>query len=757
MAAYIAYKSADRGARFRPPRMQVEIRRCLTCGGGRPGFSAPVDDWRVSPESMHWGCNGRLSTASLKYELGRNTEAAEHVPAENAADGLHTGDEVVLFTSGQGDGPFEADRQEWFRGIVGQQHLLIQSHRDFEGFEVVAYGPELRLRGKAICGQWNKTGARDDEEMAGGASQATARRSYVCQSGLPAVFNPGGRANASNHDFRLATLYDTGAGGSDESRCKVFEAVGRKVLDSSGSPLVEAVHWTAYTAVRSLVEWVDDCEVISPGTDWEGIESLLGEAVMGEISVQGMDLLEALRAVLLPLGFGFALEPWAERSKTGAETSPKRRHRLHVFSLRRRRGVVAKLPMARADRPGVSVASAAGQAVLVQRVDYVRDLHHVANEVVVVGDRRRRQVILQFNYHTMGDYQRDLVPLWDATQHSLANWAVDDVVDPTLWQTTGDYTADVFDQRYNKRGAENQLYKHVFRSFVWNEDGAFHALGYAAPDLKDFGVGDGVNFVRRVRPLGPTLLRDEPAGEVLNFPVRIQIGIDNEDLEYAWLDLPEAAVLPDRAGFTITRNVLAGGKDNETWRPYHGCLAKAADGKTLHEKYGHHTYLTLLHNTLRQEGVRIRIRMIGSVECDDAVTCTAARRIETPWPFSARKVVYAPNRFKWREVPAGTDLGLGQDRHDAVDDSAEAMTYAETIRRASEQGLGHGSVVLRGLHKCSRPGMAVPATTGRVVDFSVDGGRREQYPIIVGIAYHFAEGVSKTELMLDTSLLQLPR
>ena len=53
--------------------------------------------------------------------------------------------------------------------------------------------------------------------------------------------------------------------------------------------------------------------------------------------------------------------------------------------------------------------------------------------------------------------------------------------------------------------------------------------------------------------------------------------------------------------------------------------------------------------------------------------------------------------------------------------------------------------------------MAVPGTTGRVIDFSVDGGRRRKYPILVGVTYHFAEAVNKTELVLDTSLLQLPR
>jgi len=413
--------------------------------------------------------------------------------------------------------------------------------------------------------------------------------------------------------------------------------------------------------------------------------------------------------------------------------------------------------MAPVEQGELSVSSRQGQRALVQRVDYVRDLHHVANRVVVVGDRRRRQVALEFNYRTEGEGKRDLVPLWDTEEHDLANWAVDGVIDPTLWSATGSHTAAVFDRRYNKRGAEHHLYQHVFRTFVWNEDGAFCCMGHPVPDLRDFGVGDGTNFIRRPRPVGPTFLRDEGDGRVRNFPARVQMGIDNEDLELTWLDVPEAVVLPDRAGFTIVRNVLAGADEGETWRPYRGCLAKAADGQSIHDKYGDLTYLTLLYNTLRQEGVRLRFRLIGSVECDDAVTAVAGRELDSGWPFTATRILYVPSRFKWREVPEGTDLSLGSDRHDRRDDTADAMALARTVREASQQALGHGSVVLRGLHRGYCPGMAVPGTTGRCIDFSVDGGGRSAYPVIVAVRYDFTEGVHKTELVLDSSLLALPR
>lgn len=745
---------ADRGVRFRPPSLHVELRRSLARMGAGPGFGPPLHDWRLVAQSMYWGCNGRPSTLSLRYQLGGGPAGVERLRPEVAAEKVGVGDEVVLLVEAAQAGTRAARREEWFRGFVGQQHSVIQASPDYEALELTAYGPELRLAGQAVCGQWHKAAARDDQEINGQASAATARRSYVCSTGLPAVFNPDGRPNASGCEFRLASLYDSES--LQSAGCRVFETPGREVRDSSGETVVCATHWTAYAAVRSLVEWVDDYQVISPQSDWDAIEDLLGQTVIGEVNVQGLSLLEALRAVLLPVGFGFALEPWAELSAVGSETTARRRHRLRVFALRGTAVTTVRLPMAPVERGRLPLSSRLGQQALVQRVDYLRDLHHVTNQVVVVGDRRRRQVILEFNYRTQGQGKRDLVPLWDPTEHDLADWAVDGVVDPTLWSATGSHTAAVFDRRYNKRGSEHHLYQHVFRTFVWNEDGAFCCLGHDLPDLGDFGVGDGTNFVRRPRPVGRSLLRDESTGRVRNFPARVQMGIDNEDLELTWLDVPEAVILPDRAGFTITRNVLAGAGEGETWRPYHGCLAKAADGQTLHEKYGHYTYLTLLHNTLRQDGLRLCMRLIGSVECDDATIAVEGRQVDSAWPFEATRVVYAPSRFKWRQVPEGTDLSLAPNRRDERDDAADALAYARAVRQACQQAVGHGSVVLRGLHRGYCPGLAVPSTSGRRVDFSVDGGGRAAYPVIVAVRYDFTEGVHKTELVLDSSLLALP-
>ena len=750
---YIVHNPEDGGVVFRPPTLRVCRRRHRSDSGETPGLLEEQWDDRIVPETMEWAANGRISTLTVRYVLGLDPSTGSgRVRPEHAHARLDIGDQLRLVDQTGGR------RTEWFCGLVTQVHPVIQSNPDLEAYEAIASGPEIRLAGKAVTGRWVKTIARDDTEIAGTATTAAARRAAVTGSDFPVVFNEAGLPNATGEDFRLGGVFDHDSIDPASNACKVFEVSGR-TLAAEGSQ-VSATHWTAYAALRSLAEWVDDYDVISPWTDWEAIGELLDCIVLGEVSVDGLSLLEAMRAVLLPVGFGFALRPWSESTEwrsdyTRAPDTAK--HRLIVFPLRRagRSGMPVRLALASV--AGERVSMDAAGAANVQRIEQVRDARRVANDVIVIGDVRRRQVSLAFTHEAQ---QRDLHPLWDTSAHDLADWATSGRVEPMELSTTGSFTIDAFDRRYNACGAEHPEYLHVFRTFVWNEDGAFEGLGLPVPDLAAMGLADADgNWLRRPRPLGRTFLYEEGDGKTATFGARVQMTIDGPDESAMWMDVP-ARVLSDRAGFRIVRPVLMGGEGGQTWRPYARATGSTIGGQLVAEAYGDYSFLTLLYNTVHEAGSpKIKFRLVGSVESDAHLRAHAERRAEhSGWPLPARTMVRAPARFQQRDVLTDP-WSLGSDRRDLRDDSAEAEACAAAIRDAAEHCIGHGSVVLRGLHRQVSPGATIDCTGPRRFDFDTDGrgtGERH-YPIVVAVTYDFREGAAKTQLVLDTPALGLPR
>jgi len=744
------------GAVFRPPTLRV-YRRPLRAGAGdEPRFQAERPDERIVPQTMQWAANGRVSTLAVRYVLGAEPGGGGRIRPEHADGRLDIGDGLRLIERADGR------RVEWFAGLVTQVHPIIQSNPDLESYEAIASGPEVRLAAKVVSGRWVKTVARDDAEIAGTATAADARRSAVAASHFPAVFNEAGLPNATADGFRLGSIFDHAAINVANNACNAFETPGRTVT-AEGSQ-VAAGHWTAYAALRSLIEWVDDYDVISPRTDWAGIAEALDGVVLGEVSVDGLNLLEAVRAILLPAGFGFALLPWADDEPWRSDytrASDTDKHRLIVFPLRRgdgdERDSPLRLNLASVDGPAVTIDSPAGQAANVQRIEQVRDARGVANDVTVVGDVLRRQVSLSFTYDWC---HRDLHPLWDTSDHSLADWATDGLVEPMGLSGSGGCAIEAFDRRYNARGADHPQYMHVFRTFVWNEDGAFAGLGMPTPDLAEMGLADeGGNWVRRPRPVGPTFLFDDAEAKVRTCAARVQMAIDGTDEERTWMDVP-AVLLAGRAGFRIVRPTLMGLGDGETWRPYARAKGKTLGGQWIAEVYGAQSFLTLLYNTVHEAGSpKLKFRLVGSVESDAHVVARAARRAShSAWPLAARVLVRAPDRFQRRDVLTDP-WGLDASRRDLRDDTAAAGSFAAAVRDAGEHCMGHGSVVLRGLHRQIAPGRTVDATAPRRFDFDTDGRGTEgrHCPIVVAVTYDFREGAGKTELALDTPALELSR
>ena len=723
------YHPTDRGVLYRAPTMRIYHSPVVAPGSSErslPSWLTARQSGSWQPLQLTWASNGRLSSLTLKAKTHLAPGVTPRVEDVEVADG----DMMVLMQFGSGSA-WARRRIEWFRGYVADREMVIEP--DHEGLVITAYGPEIRLRSKVVSGRWHKTAAADDSEIQGTLTTDDTVRENVFQSDLPVVFNENGAPNASQSDWRLAAGPLPSAG----KDCRVFEPSGREIVYDDQTTIT-AAHWTAYTALRSLVELVDNYEVISPHTVWDQIKSLLDDVPIGEVRVEGMSLLEAIAAVLLPVGFGFALEPWAVGN--GRDVLGRARHRLLVFSLRNPSAV--KAPQLAPTRWGnVAADSLRGRRVEVQRIGFLRECRDVANHVEVLGDQRRTQVVLEFSSDSQ---QRDLHPLWDTQDHPLADWADSNVVDPWQWPSLGDHTFRAFSDRYNVGGQEHGQHRHVFRSFAWNEDGALSSMISKAPDLSAYGIGD--HYVRRPRPLASTFTYDASGQNLRLFPRAVQLGIEGDD--ESWIDVP-AEIWNDRAAFTISAPLLAGNAGGGQWYPYAPHKQHADAYRNLH-------YLTLLHNALRGDGqYRLCLRLMGSIECDDAVKGAAPRRVLSAWPFRARKVLRLGKRFQWRQVEDNPFVGLVESA--SVNDSDAAEDYARRVRDAREHATGHGSVMLRYLTRAYVPGDGIGGTAGRNVNLHVDGDRRNHPPVITAVVWDFDQGANKTELLLDSAALRVTK
>jgi hypothetical protein len=719
------------------PTMRIYIARVATAGGEATASAAEWLEevhaawWR--PMQLSWHANARPSTLTLRRVLGQGPGKPARDRVEDV--GLLAGDRVRLVEACAG-GPGGTEQREWFRGVVAQDRLLVDAEEG-ESHQVTAYGPELLLAGKVVSGQWHAVPEVDANIIAGlaGGEELTAANSF--RGHLPVVFNEDGEPNAcaATADGEPAFWRLDARGEAPAAKARTFDAPGRRVVD--GEWVYAATHWTAGAAVQSLVEAVDGYEVISPRS-LASLPADLHDAPLSEVDVEGLDLPAALRRVLHAAGWGYAIEPWAGRDG---------RHDLRVFRLRGQAdGERVRRPcMAPLVEGGLSVTDADAQRAEVQRIELVRDSHNVRNDVAVIGDRRRRQVALAF-----AAAGGELNPAWDTRAHDLADWAGDDGVDPMQWpcDAGGLLSVGLFDANYTYGSAANPDFRHVFRGFTWNEDGAFNAVGCPPGDIAAAGLDVEGNFLRRPRPVGSTFLRDDADTGARHLPAFVQLGIDGDDA--SWVQAP-AVLWRDRAGFTIPINPLW------AWYPYADAYARHVGGsETLFDRYGHLSYLTLLHNALRGEGVGLVLRLVGSVESDQPVIGRAERRISSSWPFAARKAVRAEHRFVARDVAAGGDpLDLAADRHDTRDDTASATAFAAAVRDAMEDELVHGSIILRHVSRSYAPGDVVSGTDGRAIDLTVRSGEWRYAPVIAGVVWNFQHGANKTELLLDSSLLKV--
>ena len=695
------HPTPDRGALFRPPEVDVYVAP-VTYDPEHPDPQWPqrrlLAHWY--PQVCRWGRSGRMSTLTLRRVLG----CGPNKPTRDDAD------DRTLFTVGSRiELVHSATGEELFRGWIAQDEVLIQAEPQAEALTVTAYGPEIRLAGAAVQGMWFKTPAFDDADVAGTLTAADSVRSGTFQEYGPVVFNPDGRPNASAGGWRLSTVETPDQLDPASPTCRsgrVFEPADRRATRDGGGYVqvaLQAEAWTAYEAVRSLVEYVDDYTVVSTRTNWAAVRQLLGGCTLRNVDVTGMDLWRALEAICRPAGCGFYLQPWASEDPDG-----EMRHVLHVYPLTG--AAEQRRPRMAARHSAVTGADA--QAAEVQRIHFVRDAHNVRNAVVVVGDNKRLEYTFHWRPAAAGASQ--LRPAWAAT----ATWTVDHDV-------------------LGKLGDESL---HPFRSFAFNEDGALGCWIADVPsEVADFGLGDDVgSHVRRARPGGPRIAWD--SGQTATHPAKLELlAYDAGGSEVAGTcrAAPVGAwrMRRDRLGITITKNALT------TWQPFAG---QPGCGST--------SFKDLLLNTLNDTGAyRLGLKLTCTAACDERCTGHAGRRGRPSWPFTSTRVVYDARRWLWI-VPFGAGTG-----HLQRDDRSRAAADAERLRATCEGPVGHGSIVLRGIRRDYAPGIGIPATSGgRVVRLCVDPDD-EKAPVVVGVTWNFGAAAHRTELLLETPLLEVTR
>ena len=683
---------------------------------GTVWWGEEIIDGRAEPLDMVEASCGEFSTLAIDIKLGADPHFPNVEPQVSLElqRWLQAGTRVRLVDASSDPG------EEWFVGYVGQDTSLIQGNPQQESYQVSVYGPEWLLSGKVVKGQWVSR-AESTTDIFDSADPGIGTRTTFIQTDRLAIFNKDGRPNMSPlpSDFRTS--------GDDADKLSRAFIQSDFVAIKNACIIRRALTWTAFSALYSALMWCDDGHVVSnKATDWKAIKSVLGDITIGEVSIDGLNLLEALRAILSPIGYGFRLD---------VKSDGNFKHALSVYQLKGASGGKAPyLPPA-----GSSVTDRNGSRGEVSRVEFVRDSHNIANEVEVLGSLERVQRALSYR---SGD-ATDLRPVWSNDSDSLDKWFVGgafkaaQVVNPKNLTDHYHSSGEYFNQHYN-----------AWRTFVFNEDGGGLDYGFfgadGIPDLEKYGLGKTLFK----RPIDPLLARDTRTGDYKPALVTMQVTAGGATVKK---DVSRHfEILKDRAGIRLKRDVFDI-LDNGTLVPWRPFLEKAKTGKltAAEEAASKLIYLDLLYGALNPpDSNSLVITVTGTMESDTAVKGCSTRLKSSPLHLVRQRLVRNPALQEF--VISGVALG-GEDTRD---DTNCAFAQAKTIQYAEDCEIGHGSLMMHTLTRGYPPGTVIPQTAGRVLKFQLDGQRKNAAPVVRLVKHTFGE-TNVTEIMLDSPLVRL--
>lgn len=661
---------------------------------------------------------GEFSTLTLRMHLGSEPEFPNVLPSLHVdlARYIQAGSKIRLVDRAD-------NNKEWFVGYVGQDATLVQGSPQAEDFQVSVYGPEWLLAGTVVTGQWYAN-LSVDQDVASGIEPSRGWSSIILTD-MPCVFNDHRRPNMSQELWTVATddrAGDDGIGGA------VFVTPDARTI-RNGAVVSQAQHWTAYAAVRSVVELFDNYEVISPSTDWKAIKAVLGGVTIGEVSIDGLPLNSAIQAILGPLGYGFRLDVVSDGIGN---------HVLSVYPLvGAGTGKSPYLPPI-----GSSATDSRGVRGEVSRLEFLRDSHNIRNAVTVMGNQERVQVTL--TYASAGN---SLWPAWSTDSNPM-----DVYLEGGSFNIVRKGTDDLLNNHHTT-GINYPLYRDVWRTFVFNEDGGLDSGLYGSasvPSLMNYGLGNTLF----ARPIQPLLVRESRTGEFRKPIVTMSVVIGSETVSVDVSDKFE--ILADRAGIRVRDSqelFEASGSHGriDSWRPFAEKKGSGPGGKlTTGEKAAAQlSYLSMLNNALTSAGSNeLVLTVTGTMESDTAVKGETVRLPASPMNLRRERLVRnrAINKFSIHGAALGDE--------DVRNDSAVALLHAKTVRFADDSEIGHGSIMLHHLTRAYPPGTTIAQTSGRVLNLRLDGQRKGAAPVVRKTTHHFGQTMV-TEVLLDSPLLRL--
>ena len=110
----VVFGTSDSGAIVRPLSLRL-LRAPVSASDAAPAWGAEQEEPYWRPEQLTWGCNGALSTLTLRYIHGTGYTGYDAIHADDSWKYLSAGDRFILQWMLPGGDPIEI-----FRGHVGQ-------------------------------------------------------------------------------------------------------------------------------------------------------------------------------------------------------------------------------------------------------------------------------------------------------------------------------------------------------------------------------------------------------------------------------------------------------------------------------------------------------------------------------------------------------------------------------------------------------------------------------------------------------------
>ena len=513
-------------------------------------------------------------------------------------------------------------------------------------------------------------------------------------SGLPCVFNAGGRPN--RHQNLQA---DFGAGAP---------AGGVPVFTADGDP--NAIWWTPVEIFVYLLwrhnyseYWLGNPTFTRAEYSWSANRPVT------EIPVEGLSLWAALGAVADKAGYDVA-EVVTNNGAGGANHSIDiiRRHTGDEFVVSHQApnaaGTFATLA-ADPNKPAGAYRTNLFAATIAETT-----VPSIARPLVM-GGRELTEISIE------------LGKAWDP---ALLEIPTDSTADPNVDARA----ATTYFNRYCRGGTSFNAYMAVGRLWDANTDGRYSAAPYnlSEPDVAALaGFEAGTFPVMAFRPR-PCLTKLGDLTDGVTSGTYVEVSFDGGA---SWRPLPGTSLLPDRLGIIITTPNLA--------------TVQTGDGGKPHK--------TNLFFKLADDAADVKIRLTCTIAVPLRNWNCPARRSSSGTMFDQGATFDkgVAGQIRLRAASSRfTSTGLAADEVTVADATEDLERLAAQLQDAAEDRLLEANLPLGWIDASVRIGMVVNRIAGLGYNLRSNAGARTISPRIVGYTHSFRPDEYNTQIILDT-------